>query len=155
MDALTNAAYLSGTLIPLIAVGLPLSPMALGPANALFNAPPVFTLERNMHHLLANGAYVLPVLIGAIVALLITYPITTKYAGKICGFVFKRISHEALLGIFFGLVVMLAYMDGGFINIGGVFLVSIVAGVLNRWGVNYGVQFMTLYAAGYVTLLLV
>lgn len=155
MDALTNATYISGTLIPLIALGVPLSPMAMGPANALFNAPPRFTLENNFHHALSGGSYVLPVIIGSIVAIIITYPIAIKYASKICKFVFKRISHEALLGMFFGLVLMLAFMDGGLINIGGVLLVSIVAGVLNRWGVNYGVQFMTLYCAGWLTQLLV
>jgi hypothetical protein len=42
-------------------------------------------------------------------------------------------------------------MDAGFINIWGVLLVAITAGILNRWGVNYGVQFMTLYAAGWIT----
>jgi len=151
MDALTNATYISGTLIPLIALGVPLSPMAIGPANPLFNAPPRFSLENNLHHILQNGGYVMPVIIGAAVALLITYPITIKYSTQICRFVFMKISHEALLGIFFGLVMMLAYMDAGFINIWGVLLVAITAGILNRWGVNYGVQFMTLYAAGWIT----
>jgi hypothetical protein len=151
MDALTNATYISGTLIPLIALGVPLSPMAIGPANPLFNAPPRFSLENNLHHILQNGGYVMPVIIGAAVALLITYPITIKYSTQICRFVFMKISHEALLGIVFGLVMMLAYMDAGFINIWGVLLVAITAGILNRWGVNYGVQFMTLYAAGWIT----
>jgi hypothetical protein len=151
MDALTNAAYISGTLIPLIAIGVPLSPMAMGPANALFNAPPVLTLENNMHHILAGGGYIAPILIGAATGLIITYPITTKYANVICSFVFKRIPHEAMLGMFFGLVMMLAFMDAGLINIGGVILVAIAAGTFNRWGVNYGVQFMTLYCAGWLT----
>lgn len=156
MDALTNATYISGILIPLIALGIPLSPMAMGPGNAFFNAPPVLTLENNLHHMLGGTAgFVLPVLIGSIIALLITYPITIKFSTKICKFVFQKVSHEAMLGVFFGLVVMLAYMDAGFINIFGVLLVSIVAGTLNKWGVNYGVQFMTLYAAGWLSTLLV
>ncbi len=45
MDGLTNAAYLSGTLVPLIAIGYPLSPTALGPGHALFNAPPVLRMS--------------------------------------------------------------------------------------------------------------
>ena len=155
MDALTNACYISGTLIPLIALGVPLSPMALGPANALFNAPPVLTLQKNIHHLFSFGDYILPTLIGATVALLVTYPITVKYSTRICEFVFRLVSHEALLGLFFGLVVMLAYMEAGLINIFGVMLVAIVAGILNRWGVNYGVQFMTLYCAGYLMTIIV
>ncbi len=151
MDALTNATYISGTLIPLIALGTPISPMAIGPANALFNAPPRFTLENNIHHMISRGEFILPVLIGAIIALAITYPIAIRYSAEICKFVFKRISHEALMGIFFGLVMMLAFMDAGLINIGGVLLVALVGGFLNRWGVNYGVQFMTLYTAGWLT----
>lgn len=150
MDALTNAAYISGTLIPLIALGIPLSPMAIGPANALFNAPPVYTLEHNMHHLLSMSDFVWATIIGAVVAIGITFFITIKYSQQICAFVFKRIPHEAMLGLFFGLVLMLAYMDAGWINVAGVFLVSLVAGLFHRWGINYGVQFMTLYAAPWI-----
>lgn len=150
MDALTNAAYISGTLIPLIALGIPLSPVAIGPANALFNAPPVFTLENNMHHMLSSGDFVWAVLIGAAVAIAITYFIIIKYAQRICAFVFKWIPHEAMLGLFFGLVLLLAFIDGGWINIGGVLLIGLVAGFMHRLGINYGVQFMVLYAAPWI-----
>ncbi|WP_138420055.1 tripartite tricarboxylate transporter permease [Aquibacillus sediminis] len=150
MDGLTNAAYISGTLIPLIALGIPLSPVAIGPANALFNAPPVFTLDHNMHHILSTTDYIWATIIGAIAALAITYFVIVKYSQQICAFVFKKIPHEAMLGLFFGLVLLLAYMDAGWINIGGVLLIGIVAGVLHRWGVNYGVQFMVLYAAPWI-----
>lgn len=150
MEALAHATYISGTLIPLIALGIPLSPMALGPANPLFNAPPVYTLKNNMHHLLSNSDFVWATIIGAVIALAITYYVTVKYSQQICTFVFKRIPHEAMLGLFFSLVLMLAYMDGGFINIAGVFLIGIVAGVLYRLGVNYGVQFMILYSAPWI-----
>ncbi len=150
MDALSNATYISGTLIPLIALGVPLSPMALGPANPLFVASPVFTLENNMHHIL-KGNFVLPILIGAAIALLITYPITIIYSQKICKFVFEKISHEALLGLFFGIVVLIAYKEAGFINILGVLIVGAFSGILNKKGVNFGVQFMTLYCATYVS----
>ncbi|API92841.1 MULTISPECIES: tripartite tricarboxylate transporter permease [unclassified Virgibacillus] len=147
MDGLTNAAYLSGTLIPLIAIGLPLSPTAIGPAGPLFNAPPVFTEENNIHHLLSMSDFIVATLIGSIIAISITFYITIKYAQQICAFVFRFIPHEAMLGVFFGLVIMLAYMDAGIVNIAGVIVVALVAGFLHRKGVNYGVQFMTLYAA--------
>ncbi len=150
MDGLTNAAYISGTLIPLIALGVPLSPMAIGPANALFNAPPVLTLENNLHHLLSTSDFVWATLIGSIIALLLTFYVTIKYSQQICEFVFKRVPHEAMLGLFFGLVLMLAFMDAGWINIAGVLLVGLVAGVLHRWGINYGVQFMVLYSAPWI-----
>ncbi|CAM3045068.1 tripartite tricarboxylate transporter permease [Filibacter tadaridae] len=150
MDALTNATYISGTLIPLIALGIPLSPVAIGPANALFNAPPVFTLDHNMHHILSTADFVWATIIGAAVALSMTYFVVVKYSQEICTFVFKWVPHEALLGLFFALVLLLAFMDAGWLNIGGVLLIGLVAGILHRWGVNYGVQFMVLYSAPWI-----
>lgn len=150
MEALAQATYFSGTLIPLIALGIPLSPMSIGPANPLFNAPPVFTLQHNMHHILSNSDFVWATVIGAAVAAGITYFVTVKYSQQICAFVFKRIPHEALLGLFFSLVLLLAFMDAGWINIAGVILLGIVAGMLYRLGVNYGVLFMILYSAPWI-----
>lgn len=147
MDGLTNASYISGILIPLIAIGLPISPIAIGPGNALFNAPPVYDTENNIHHLLSMEEIITATIISAAVALGITFFVTIKYAAQICAFVFRYIPHEALIGLFVGLVVMLAFMDAGWINIFGVFLVALVSGFLHRNGVNYGVLFMILYAA--------
>jgi putative tricarboxylic transport membrane protein len=150
MEALAQATYISGILIPLIALGIPLSPVALGPGNPLFNAPPVYTLEKNMHHLLSSSDFIWATLIGAIIASIITFFITVKYSQQICAFVFKRIPQEAMLGVFFSLVLLLAFMDGGWINIAGVLLIGMVAGVLYRLGVNYGVLFMILYSAPWI-----
>ena len=150
MEALAQATYISGILIPLIALGIPLSPVAIGPGNPLFNAPPVYTLENNMHHLLSSGDLIWATLIGAVIASAITYYVTVKYSKQICAFVFKRIPHEALLGLFFSLVLLLAFMDGGWINIAGVLLIGIVSGTLYRLGVNYGVLFMILYSAPWI-----
>ena len=147
MDALTNAAYIAGTLIPLIALGVPLSPVAIGPGGALFNAPPVFNETYNMHHALSMPEFIIATLIGATVAIVITYFIIVKYAEAICYVVFKHVPHEALLALFIGLVVLLSFMDGGLLNVFGVGLVAIVAGYFHRLGMNYGVQFMVLYAA--------
>lgn len=147
MSALSHATYLSGIIIPLIALGIPLSPVAVGPANALFNAPPVFTLDRNLHHLLSTNEFIFAICFAAIIASVITYFIAVKYARKMTAFVLKRIPHEAILGLFISFILLLAYMDAGFINIFGVLLVGIVCGTLNKMGVNYGVQFMILYAA--------
>ncbi|WP_139904745.1 tripartite tricarboxylate transporter permease [Clostridium thermarum] len=150
MEALAQATYMAGILIPLIALGIPLSPVALGPGNPLFNAPPVYTLENNIHHLLSGLDFVWPTLIGAVVASVITYFITVRYSQQICSFVFKRIPHEALLGLFLSLAIMLAFMDAGWINVIGVLLVGLVSGTLYRMGVNYGVLFMTLYSAPWI-----
>ncbi len=98
--------------------------------------------------------FVIATVIGAAVAIIITFYITVKFAQPICAFVFRYIPHEAMLGLFFGLVVMLAYMDAGVLNIVGVLVIGLVAGFLHRKGVNYGVQFMTLYAAPWLVSLL-
>jgi len=150
MDGLTNATYISGTLIPLIAIGLPLSPMAIGPAAGLFNAPPVFTPEHNIHHILSMSEIMITTVIGAAIALFITFFITIKFSSEICSFVFKYIPHEALIGLFAGLVVMLAFMDASWLNIFGTFLIALISGFLFRNGVNYGVMFMVLYAAPWI-----
>ncbi|MED4852291.1 tripartite tricarboxylate transporter permease [Caldifermentibacillus hisashii] len=147
MEALANATYIAGSLIPLIALGFPLSSVALGPANPLFNAPPVFTLEHNLHHILSFTDFLWAIFIGVGISLFFTYVIIIKYANEICAFVFKWIPHEAILGLFVALVFLLAFMDAGWLNIAGVLLIGIVSGTLSRYGVNFGVQFMVLYSA--------
>ncbi|MEN0658202.1 tripartite tricarboxylate transporter permease [Caldifermentibacillus hisashii] len=147
MEALANATYIAGSLIPLIALGFPLSSVALGPANPLFNAPPVFTLDHNLHHILSFTDFLWAIFIGVGISLFFTYVIIVKYANEICAFVFKWIPHEAILGLFVALVFLLAFMDAGWLNIAGVLLIGIVSGTLSRYGVNFGVQFMVLYSA--------
>lgn len=150
MSALSHATYLSGIIIPLVALGIPLSPVAVGPANALFNAPPVFTLDHNLHHLLNRSEFIYAIVFAAVITSVITYYIAMKYARKMAAFVLEKIPHEAILGLFIGFILLLAYMDAGFVNIFGVLLVGIVCGTLNKMGVNYGVQFMILYAAPWI-----
>jgi putative tricarboxylic transport membrane protein len=147
MEALANATYIAGSLIPLIALGFPLSSVALGPANPLFNAPPVFTLDHNLHHILSFTDFLWAIFIGVGISLFFTYVIIIKYANEICAFVFKWIPHEAILGLFVALVFLLAFMDAGWLNIAGVLLIGIVSGTLSGYGVNFGVQFMVLYSA--------
>lgn len=151
MSALSHATYLSGLIIPLIALGIPLSPVAVGPASPLFNAPPVFSLNHNLHHLLTKGQFTVSILIGSMLAASITYYIAMRFSSKITLFVLKKIPHEAVLGLFIGFILLLAYMDGGLINLFGVLLVGVVCGTFNQMGVNYGVQFMILYAAPFIT----
>ncbi|NLU51645.1 MAG: tripartite tricarboxylate transporter permease [Clostridiaceae bacterium] len=147
MEALAQATYIAGILIPLIALGIPLSPVAIGPGNPLFNAEPVFNMEHNMHHVLSMGDFIGATLIGAGLASIFTYFVAVRYSRSICLFVMRKIPHESILGLFLSLVLLLAYIDGGFVNIAGVMLIGMVAGVLHRLGVNYGVLFMTLYSA--------
>ena len=55
-----------------------------------------------------------------------------------------------MLGLFIGFIVLLAYLDAGVLNIFGVLLVGVSCGTLNKLGVGYGVQFMTLYASPWI-----
>jgi len=150
MEALAQATYIAGILIPLIALGIPLSPVAIGPGNPLFNAEPVFNLEHNMHHVLSIDDFIGATIMGTGIASVFTYFIAVKYSRSICLFVMRKIPHEAILGLFFSLVIFLAYIDGGIVNIAGVILIGIVAGLLHRLGVNYGVLFMILYSASWL-----
>lgn len=150
MNGIAHAAYLSGTIIPLLAVGIPLSPVAIGPAQALFNAPPVLSLEHNLHHMLSTGQFIAAVLVGAVLALVVTYIIAVRYSYQITYFVMRYIPHEAVLGLFVGFILLLAYLDAGAANIFGVLLVGVACGTFNKLGVGYGVQFMTLYASPWI-----
>ena len=150
MNGIAHAAYLSGTIIPLLAVGIPLSPVAIGPAQALFNAPPVLTLDNNLHQLLSHGEFITAVVVGALLALVVTYIVAVRYSYRITYFVMRYIPHEAVLGLFVGFILLLAYLDAGVANIFGVLLVGVACGTFNKLGVGYGVQFMTLYASPWI-----
>ncbi|MBM6614587.1 tripartite tricarboxylate transporter permease [Desemzia sp. RIT804] len=154
MSALAQSTYISGIIIPLVALGIPLSPTSIGPGSALFNAPPVYTVENNLFHILSTGEKAIAIILGAVVASVLSYVIINKYAGKISTFVLEKIPHEAILGLFISFILLLSYMDAGLINIFGVLLIGITSGTLNKMGVNYGIQFMTLYAAPYIVQLL-
>ncbi len=103
-----------------------------------------------MHHLLSRGEFVWAILVGAVISSLISYIIIIRYAGRISQFVLTKVPHEAVLGLFISFILLLAYMDAGLINIFGVLLIGIICGTLNKMGVNYGIQFMTLYAAPWI-----
>lgn len=154
MSGVVQATYLSGIIIPLLALGIPLSPVAIGPGNALFRADPVYTLDNNIHHMLGFLEFSTAVVLGAVIALSLSYTLITRHALSITKAVLRWIPHEAVLGLFIAFIMLLAYMDAGLINIFGVLLVGLVSGSFNRMGVNYGVQFMSLYAAPLIISLL-
>ena len=149
MSALTHSTYLAGVIIPLVALGFPVSGVSAGPAMPLFEAPPVYDLDNhnNLHHQLQMPGFIAAVALGALVSVAITYIIAVRWSSQITYFVVRRIPHEAVLALFVAFVLLLAYIDAGVPNIFGVLLIGVVCGALNRLGVNYGVQFMTLYAA--------
>ena len=149
MSALTHSTYLAGVIIPLVALGFPVSGVSAGPAMPLFEAPPVYDLDNhnNLHYQLQVPGFIAAVALGALVSVAITYVIAVRWSSQITYFVVRRIPHEAVLALFVAFVLLLAYIDAGVPNIFGVLLIGVVCGALNRLGVNYGVQFMTLYAA--------
>lgn len=154
MSAMVQATYLSQVIIPLIALGIPLSPVAIGPAAALFNANGVFSLENNIHHMLSMPQFVIIIGIASILALVLVYILINKYASALTQLILSKIPHESVLGLFVGLILLLAYMDAGLINIFGVLLIGLVGGTFHKLGVNYGVQFMSLYASSFIVSLI-
>ena len=150
MSALAQSTYLSGLIIPILALGIPLSPAAVGPGSALFNAPPIFTVDNNIYHVLTTNQKMFAMLLGIVIAAVTSYILINRFAGKISRFVLEKIPHEAVLGLFVSFVILLAYMDAGWINVFGVLLIGLACGTLNKMGVNYGIQFMTLYASPWI-----
>ena len=147
MSSLAHSTYLAGVIIPLVALGIPISGVSAGPAGPLFEADGVYSLEHNLHHLLGIPQFVLATVLGALVAVVLTYVVAVRWSSQITRFVMSRVPHEAVLSLFVCLIVVLAYIDAGVANVFGVLLVGIACGSLNRLGVSYGVQFMTLYAS--------
>lgn len=157
MNGVTEATYIAETIIPLMAFGIPLSPMALGPAAPLFNAPPVFTSQpiHNLHNLMVPYQYLLYGFIGIIVASLIAYPFSMNYARKASVWVLQTVSQEAIISMFTGLIIVLSYYEAGIVGIGISITIAILGGILNRFfGIHTGVQYMTYYASSYIVLTL-
>ncbi|CEI81013.1 MULTISPECIES: tripartite tricarboxylate transporter permease [Oceanobacillus] len=153
MNGVTESTYIAETIIPLVAFGIPLSPVAIGPAQALFNAPPVFTTEpvHNLHTLMEPMDFLLYGLIGIIVAAVIAYPFSMNFARKATVLVLKHINQEAIIAMFIGVVTLLAFYEGGLVSVSVTFAMAMVGGLLNRFlGVGIGVQFMIFYGSGWI-----
>jgi len=156
MDAVTNSTYVAETLIPLIAIGLPLSPMALGPAAPLFNAPPVYTISEtgpisNIHTLLTTSQIVLFAFIGLSVGLATSYLLSVRKARTWCIWTLKNISMESLAAAFIALAVVLAFNEAGVLGIATAFSTALISGLLFKTlGVHLGVLYMAFYASTFV-----
>ncbi|MDH4571903.1 tripartite tricarboxylate transporter permease [Salinicola acroporae] len=153
-NGVTESTYIAEALIPLMAFGLPLSPVAAGPAAPLFNAPPRFTVDsasgqvNNLHNLLGTWEFLVYGLLAVVLALLIAYPFSMNYARRAASFVSRNISHEAIIGTFVGLILVIGLWEGGLLGLLVVVTVGLVGGFLSRLlGFNIGVQFMGFYIA--------
>ncbi|WFP66046.1 MULTISPECIES: hypothetical protein [unclassified Mesorhizobium] len=141
-------------LIPLVAFGLPLSPVAAGPAAPLYNAAPRFTVDaatgavNNLHNLLTPFEFLVYGLIGVAIAALIAYPFAMNHARTAAAFVSRYVSHEAIIGTFVGLVLVIGLWEGGLLALAVILAIGLVGGLLYRIiGFNTGMQFMGYYAA--------
>ncbi|EHR61062.1 tripartite tricarboxylate transporter permease [Saccharomonospora cyanea] len=150
----TESTYLAETLIPLVAFGLPLSPVAAGPASPLFNAPPVYTVDgegggvHNLHTLLGSWEFLVFGLLGVVLAGLIAYPFAMRYARAASAWVSRAISHEALIGAFVALIAVVSWYEGGLLGFVVSVTVGAVGGLANKFlGMTSGVQFMAYYVA--------
>jgi hypothetical protein len=153
MNGVTESTYIAETIIPLVAFGIPLSPVALGPGAALFHAPPVFTSDpvHNLHNLMGPLDFFLYGLIGIVIASLIAYPFSMNYARKASVFVKKHINQEAIVAMFMGVVVLLSFYEGGLAGTPVTFSIAAICGMLNRFlGVGIGVLFMIFYGSGWM-----
>ncbi|MFZ5526534.1 MAG: tripartite tricarboxylate transporter permease [Pseudomonadota bacterium] len=153
-NGVTEATYIAEALIPLIAFGLPLSPVAAGPAAPLFNAPPRFTVDsatgtvNNLHNMLNHWEFLGYGLLAVLMAALVAYPFAMTYARRAALFVSRKISHEAIIATFVGLIVVISIWEGQLLGLLVILTVGLVGGLLSRAiGFNSGVQFMGYYTA--------
>jgi putative tricarboxylic transport membrane protein len=153
-NGVTEAAYIAEALIPLIAFGLPLSPVAAGPAAPLFNAPPRFSVDtatghiNNLHTLMSGWEFLGFGLLSVLLAALIAYPLTMNYAHRAASFVARRLSHEAIIATFAGLIVVISVWEGQLLGLAVILTVGLFGGLLSRaFAFNTGVQFMGYYVA--------
>jgi putative tricarboxylic transport membrane protein len=153
-NGVTEATYIAEALIPLIAFGLPLSPVAAGPAAPLFNAPPRFFVDaasgqvHNLHTLLTTWEFLGFGLLAVSLASVIAYPFSMNYAHRAASFVSRRLSHEAIIATFVGLIVVISVWEGQLLGLLVILTVGLLGGLLSKLiGFNTGVQFMGYYTA--------
>lgn len=150
----TESTYIAEALIPLIAFGLPLSPVAAGPAAPLFNAPPVFTTEDengqidNLSTALSTTEFLVYGLMAVVIAAIIAYPFAMNFAHRAATLVVRHVSHEAIIAAFAGLVVVVSVWEGGLLGLAVTLTVGVVGGMLIRiFAIHAGVLFMGYYVA--------
>ncbi|HBO3685802.1 TPA: tripartite tricarboxylate transporter permease [Pseudomonas aeruginosa] len=153
-NGVTESTYIAETLIPLIAFGLPLSPVAAGPAAPLFNAPPRFFVDNttgqinNLHNLLSTWDFLGYGMLSVIIAILVAYPFTMNFAHAAASFVARKVSHESVIATFIGLVLVIGIWEGGLLGVMVILTIGLLGGFLSRLiGFNMGVQFMGYYTA--------
>lgn len=151
-DSTSNATYLAGFIIPLLGLGgVAVGGVAGGPAAPLFATAPRFEIGNNLSQLLSLPDYIIFGVIGLICGALVAYPIAMHKARSWTELMLRVVSHEALIGAFCGLVVMLAFYEAGILGVFLALTIGLVGGFLHTvFGVHTGVQFMTYYASSWI-----
>jgi hypothetical protein len=153
MNATSESTYIAEILIPLVAFGLPLSPISLTVGLPLFNAPPVYSTDpiSNLRTLLTPLQVGIYGLLAVLVASVITYPIVMRYARSASEWVMRRVAQEAALAMFAGLVIVISYYEGGPIGMAVAVTVGVLGGTLNKaTGFDIAAQMMSYFAAPWV-----
>lgn len=153
-NGVTEATYIAETLIPLIAFGLPLSPVAVGPAWPLFNAPPRYSIDsvtgviNNAHTQMSVWEFFGCGMVSVAIVAIIAYPFAMNFAHRAASFVLRRISHEAIIATFIALVIVISIWEGGIAGLFVTVTVGLVGGLLSRAiGFTIGVQAMAYYVS--------
>lgn len=153
-NGVTESTYIAEAMIPLIAFGLPLSPVAAGPAAPLFNAPPRFTVDaasgqtHNLHNLLNHWEFLGYGMLAVLLAAVVSYPFAMNFARRAALFVSRKVSHEAIIATFVGLIIVISIWEGQFLGLLVILTMGLIGGLLSRlFGFNTGVQFMGYYTA--------
>ena len=151
-DSTSNATYLAGLIIPLLGLGgVAIGGVAAGPAAPLFACAPRFEIGNNLAQALTIPDYIVFSIIGLIGGALVAYPIAMHKARSWTELMLRKVSHEALIGAFCGLVCMLAFYEAGILGIFLALTIGIVGGFLHtEFGIHTGVQFMTYYASSWI-----
>ena len=147
-----NATYLAGLIVPLLGLGgVAIGGVAAGPAAPLFACSPRFEVGNNLAQMLTIPDYILFGIIGIVGGALVAYPIGMHKARSWTELMLRVVSHEALIGAFCGLVVMLAYYEAGILGVFLALTIGLVGGFLHTvFGVHTGIQFMTYYASAWI-----
>ena len=151
-DSTSNATYIAGFIIPLLGLGgVAVGGVAGGPAAPLFACAPRFEIGNNLAQMLSIPDYIIFGIIGLVGGALAAYPIAMHKARSWTELMLRSISHEALIGAFCGLVVMLAFYEAGILGVFLAVTIGLVGGFLHTvFGVHTGVQFMTYYASAWI-----
>jgi putative tricarboxylic transport membrane protein len=87
-------------------------------------------------------------MLAVVLAALVAYPFTMNFARRAALFVSRKVSHEAIIATFVGLIVVISVWEGQLLGLLVILTMGLLGGLLSRAiGFNTGVQFMGYYTA--------